>query len=72
MPPKTPPYAKRWCFTLNNYKDEDIARIKKAVTKNIAKFAVVGKEVAETGTMHLQGFVHFKTRYRMHQVKAIL
>jgi len=45
-----------WCFTLNNYTSnnyDDILNIKN-------KYLIVGKEIGECGTPHLQGFCQFK------------
>ena len=55
--------AIRWSFTLNNYTESDISSI--VLTFNAkAKFAIVGKEVGESGTPHLQGYVEFITKCR--------
>lgn len=54
--------AKHWCFTLNNYTAEDIDRLGKL--EGAVDYLIYGKEVGESGTPHLQGFVSFNTRVR--------
>ena len=61
--------AKRWCFTLNNYTESDLKRIKESLTEEECTYAVVGKETGKKGTKHLQGFVNFKRKIRLNQVK---
>jgi len=47
---------RNWVFTLNNYKDEDLARLAKPYEQ--VKYIAYGKEIAPgTGTPHLQGYV---------------
>ena len=53
--------AKRWCFTLNNYKEEDIKGI--SSNSSINEY-IIGEEVGESGTPHLQGYIEFKTKKR--------
>ncbi|AXH78189.1 MAG: putative viral replication protein [Cressdnaviricota sp.] len=53
----------RWCFTLNNYTNEDISSIV-PIIEHDCKYAIVAREVGEQGTPHLQGYVEFKTKCR--------
>jgi len=55
--------AKNWCFTINNPSDEEIASIRLAAAS--AEYLVFGRETAETGTPHLQGYVIFPAHVRL-------
>jgi len=59
-----------WVFTLNNYSDDDVARIQ-AGSDDIV-YVVAGREIGEGGTPHLQGFVRFKTKRRLAAVKSFV
>lgn len=61
-----------WCFTLNNYTEAECDSIKKLLTKESVLYAVVGKEVADSGTPHLQGYVHLRRRSRFSAVKKLV
>lgn len=64
------PQSKHWCFTLNNYTDDDVERLK---NPGVAiEYLVCGREVGESGTPHLQGFVKFRDRKRLNAVKTII
>lgn len=55
--------AKRWCFTLNNYTEDEISSIV-PVFKEYSSVCIITKEVGESGTPHLQGYCEFKTKCR--------
>lgn len=79
-PPKQISPAKRWCFTLNNYTEEQCNKLIDVVP-TLCKIAIVGKEtgeckkhedhVIEAGTPHLQGYVEFKEKIRPSQAVGI-
>lgn len=62
--------SKHWCFTLNNYTEEDISRILQIKEEIVPKF-VFQEELGEggerednEGTRHLQGYICFDTKRR--------
>lgn len=61
------PNIQYWCFTLNNYTELDRLDLEKLFTKKGYKF-VIGEEVGESGTPHLQGFVNCGKRTRLPEV----
>ena len=65
--------ARYWCLTFNNYTDLDLLKFEQAFERDKAGnvevvTAIIGKEVGESGTRHLQGYVHFKTLKRQSAV----
>jgi hypothetical protein len=61
--------VKRWCFTLNNPTEQELAHVKDVLTEQNCEFAVVGKEKGAQGTFHLQGFVNLKVKRRLNGMK---
>lgn len=61
--------TKYWCFTLNNYTNEEVDKLKQVD----CQYLVFGYEVApETGTQHLQGFICMTNRKTLPTMKKVL
>lgn len=52
-----------WTFTLNNFTNEEFITLKKEICLYCLDYRVQ-EEVGETGTHHLQGYIHSKKRIR--------
>lgn len=64
--------SKYWCFTLNNYTDAEYQAITSRGQDADITYCVVGKEVGQSGTPHLQGYIVFKERVRLPAVKSAI
>ncbi len=60
--------GKQWCFTKNNYEEEDIIDIIETF-KMLKMEYIFSKEVGASGTKHLQGWCRSQKRFRPSQLK---
>lgn len=63
--------SRNYVFTVNNYDDEDEHQVYALAWENLVRYICVGKEVGESGTRHLQGFVCFSQPKSLNQVKKL-
>lgn len=60
--------ARAWCFTLNNYSDEEVEELR-AVE---CEYMIAGDEVGENETPHIQGYARWGTVKSFDQIKKML
>ncbi len=66
--------GKYWCFTLNNPEEKERRELEswiKDEKKPISTYIVFGREVGDSGTYHLQGYVEFRNRQRLSGCKKL-
>ena len=63
-----PERSRGWCFTLNNWSEDEYNNLKKAFSE--AEW-IIGKEVGEEKTPHLQGWVYFKNKITLSSLKKM-
>ena len=70
--PKKQDSAKsNWSMTLNNYSDEEYDSLKIFFSSNSSNIWIIGKEVGESETPHLQMFCSFKDKIRFTAIKKV-
>lgn len=57
-----------WCYTLNNYTQDDCD----SIARWSCKYSIFGKEIGELGTPHLQGYVYFPNKKTLGGVRKLL
>lgn len=71
LPPLRQPAArKRYCFTLNNYSNDEKVNLALEFRQSADGF-IIGEEIGENGTPHLQGYVEFKIKKHLRTIKKI-
>lgn len=60
--------SRNWCYTLNNYTEEELKGLKDID----CKYHVLGEEVGEKGTKHIQGYIEFANAISFESIKSKL
>lgn len=64
--------SRGWCWTLNNYSEEEYENIKIALHTNTVEKWIIGKEVGNSNTPHLQGYIYFKNGRTFERMKDLI
>ena len=70
-PPTQLSARKRYCLTLNNYTNEEYNSLLTFFSSNSSNKYIIGKEVGESGTPHLQMYINFESKIRFTALKKI-
>lgn len=62
--------SKSWCFTINNYTDEDVAKLNELTEVSNVLYAAY-EQAPTTGTHHIQGYITLQRARRMPGVKKL-
>jgi hypothetical protein len=61
--------SKGWCFTLNQFLPDEVLALRSFARGSSCTYMVFGREVGESGTRHLQGYLHLANRQRLSWLK---
>jgi len=65
--------SRSWTITVNNYDETVLDSLRKGLSSEAVRYAIFGYEIApSTGTPHLQGYVSFKNKLTLRQVKEVV
>ncbi len=66
------PQGRAWCLTLNNYTEQQRNKLIGLVEEQQLQYLILGKEIGESGTPHLQGYLELPRKKTLAGVKALL
>lgn len=64
--------ARRWVLTVNNPTEEEIDQLLNLSDGDLLRYACLGIETGESGTLHVQGYVQLKKPVRYRQVQTLI
>lgn len=67
-PSTKPLQGTRWCFTLNNWTEDEYTHVQSLE----CLFLIIGKEKGAEGTPHLQGYITFRLMKRLAAMKKLI
>lgn len=70
--PRKGPTSRRWSFTLNNYDEEHIESLHGLIENEELSYIIMGREVGDSGTPHLQGYLELPRKKTLAGLKKLL
>jgi len=64
--------AKNWAFTVNNYDEDSLDILQNLVHLGKVRYLVYGREISDSGTPHLQGYLQMDKKCRFKKIKELL
>jgi len=64
--------AKHWCFTLNNYDEEDLVHFRQLVDEKKVSYCCFQQEKGASETPHLQGYFSLYSKKRLSTLKKLV
>lgn len=64
--------SRAYCFTLNNYTDDTLYGLTALYYDSDCSYLILGFEIGDSGTPHIQGYVYFKTQIPFSTIKKII
>lgn len=64
--------SKRWCFTLNNFTDDEELEVRSLASQDSIQYLIYGQEVGANGTPHLQGYLETTTKKSLSSMKKLI
>lgn len=61
--------SRGWVFTLNNYSEAEEADVQARAVEDSVRYIVYGREIGDSGTPHLQGYVEWRTVRSLRRVR---
>lgn len=72
-PRKVSERARGWVLTLNNYTEDEVTQLHNTLDHTVTcDYWILGREVGEQGTPHIQGYVYWKNAKSFNTTKDLL
>lgn len=64
--------AKNWCFTVNNYDEDNLLLLRETAKLPCTRYIVFQQETGTEQTNHIQGYISLKSQQRLNKLKELV